>query len=106
MTATTPDSESTSSIASMLGDFGRFLYFPFFLLVFFGDEGWSLSDESTVDFLCFLTGASGSLALEALCRFEDFLFEDCVDSLGGGLFNRLACLEELGGMVEWLNCWK
>jgi hypothetical protein len=46
---------------------------------------------------------SVSLTLEARCRFEDFLFDDCVNSFGGGLFKcRIACLE-LWGMVEVLE---
>ena len=79
------------------------MYFPFFLLVFFHYEGWSSSDELTADFfLCFLTWASVSLALEARCHFEDFLF-DCCDSFDEGLFkDHVACLE-LGGMVEVLE---
>ena len=74
-----------------------------FLLVFFHNEGWSSSDESTANFfLCFLTWASVSLALEACCCSEDFLFE-CCDSFGGGLFkDHVACLE-LGGIIEVLE---
>ena len=93
--------------SSMLRDLGRFfaLDLPFFWFIFMFVEGWSSSDESLAAFfLCLLTGASVSLALEARCRFEDFLFAcldclDCLDCLGGGLFeDRAPCLE-LEGMV-------
>jgi hypothetical protein len=75
----------------MLGDFGRFfaLYFTLFLLIFFCDEGGLSSDESTADFfLCFIAGASVSLALEAHCHFEDFPL-DCFDSLWVEAFSRI-----------------
>jgi hypothetical protein len=105
LTATTWGLESTSSTSSMLGDFGQFfaLYFPFFLLVFFHDEGWLASDESTANFfLCFFAGASVSLALKSHCHFEDFSL-NCFDSLGRGLFkDHVACLE-LGGVVKVLE---
>jgi hypothetical protein len=103
LTATTSGSGSTSSTSSILAHFFA-LDFPFCLLIFFCDEGWSSSNESMGEFfLCFLTGVSVSLTLEARCRFEDFLFDDCVNSFGGGLFKRrVACLE-LWGMVEVLE---
>jgi hypothetical protein len=103
LTTTTSGSGSTSSTSSILAHFFA-LDFPFCLLIFFCDEGWLSSDESTGEFfLCFLTGVSVSLTLEARCCFEDFLFNDCVNTFGGGLFKRrVACLE-LWGMVEVLE---